>query len=96
MFSYLVQGIFAEGDDQFFKCDDCKQIFYDKFHYTDHMNIHKGLKPHKCPLCDVHYATSDSLKSHTKSAHGMNLVSARVKALEMEKSAASVAITAAS
>jgi uncharacterized Zn-finger protein len=44
------------------------------------MNIHKGLKPHKCPLCDVHYATNDSLKSHTKSAHGVNLITARLKA----------------
>ena len=31
--------------------EDCEKKFYNKTSYDNHMNIHNGIKPHKCSKC---------------------------------------------
>ena len=37
---------------------DCGKKFYNKTSYDNHMNIHNGIKPHKCRECKKAYSDS--------------------------------------
>jgi len=55
-----------------FVCDICIPVkgFAIENAYEDHMNIHKGIKPHVCKLCpNVGYANRANLVAHDRATH---------------------------
>jgi uncharacterized Zn-finger protein len=66
-----------------FKCNVCGLRFFFKERLKDHMNVHLGLRPYKCPLCDAAFSTGDTFRSHTRHVHKMNPTQCAVKAKEM-------------
>ncbi|KAH1003720.1 hypothetical protein HUJ04_003591 [Dendroctonus ponderosae] len=52
--------------DNRFVCDLCGKKLYSKSGLVDHMNVHKGLKPHKCEFCGIGFANSTTLRLHVR------------------------------
>jgi len=55
-----------------FVCSLCVPVkgFAIEITYEDHMNIHKGIKPHVCNLCpNVGYASRANLNAHERATH---------------------------
>lgn len=52
--------------DRRFVCDLCGKKLYSKTSLVDHLNIHKGLKPHKCHYCSIGFANSTTLRLHLR------------------------------
>ncbi|XP_013397168.1 zinc finger protein 665 [Lingula anatina] len=49
-----------------FHCAHCDYTTDHSGHYRDHLNRHKGLKPHQCKQCDKSFLRPDDLKRHEK------------------------------
>ncbi|KAL1729045.1 hypothetical protein EV714DRAFT_285192 [Schizophyllum commune] len=49
-----------------FKCtwEQCNATFTAKHNLTNHMNSHKGVKPHKCKYCNNGFTTSGTARRH--------------------------------
>ena len=52
-----------------FVCKICTKGFLYKNQIDDHMNIHYGLKPHKCKYCDQTFANVSNKLAHQRSTH---------------------------
>lgn len=55
-----------------FECKICSKAFPYKAARDDHENVHTGLRPHKCRICEKDFSTKRTLKYHFKNAHGNN------------------------
>ena len=64
-----IETIAKSNDPERFKCDFCGKIFAKKVRLEDHMNVHKGIKPHLCPYCNQGFACRANKCAHVKAAH---------------------------
>lgn len=53
------------------KCKLCEKTFASATELRLHLNVHLGIKPHKCGECDMAYGTSADLLRHTRSVHSL-------------------------
>ncbi|KAJ7830895.1 hypothetical protein B0H14DRAFT_1188791 [Mycena olivaceomarginata] len=49
-----------------FQCDDCQATFTTKHNWKNHLNSHRGIRPHTCGLCGLTFTTSAVKKRHEK------------------------------
>ena len=49
--------------------EECGMKFYNKTSFDNHMNVHNGIKPHKCRDCGKAYADSGARNKHFKHCH---------------------------
>jgi hypothetical protein len=56
------------------ECNRCGKRFLCPTKYKDHMNMHDGIRPYGCPLCDVRMVKYANLQQHCKRLHGRTLV----------------------
>ena len=56
-------------DKRTFKCTLCPKSFMASHLLNDHMNVHTGEKPHKCPVCGQGFASKPTMLGHHKSVH---------------------------
>ncbi|WAQ96971.1 ZFP26-like protein, partial [Mya arenaria] len=49
-------------------CSICSKVFL-KEHYKTHINMHNGIKPHKCLICDKGFTDRSNLRGHLKGVH---------------------------
>ncbi|XP_066443785.1 oocyte zinc finger protein XlCOF28-like isoform X2 [Eleutherodactylus coqui] len=54
-----------------YKCKLCEKPFACATELRIHMNVHLGIKPHKCSQCDMAYSTAADLLRHTRSVHSL-------------------------
>ncbi len=54
-------------------CSFCGKGFNNQSNFTGHVRTHTGEKPYKCDLCPMAFTHNVSLKSHKKSAHGIDM-----------------------
>lgn len=47
-----------------YKCPDCDKVFTRRNMFTEHRNIHLGLRPFSCRDCGASFASNSSLRSH--------------------------------
>ena len=47
-----------------FPCTECKKIFSCKSNLSTHMNMHKGIKPYTCQICERAFSIKRSLTKH--------------------------------
>jgi len=52
-----------------FPCSICPKSYARKDHFNQHMNIHSGLKPYKCPNCDKQFSTKLMKGNHFNKCH---------------------------
>ena len=64
-----IETIAKSSDPERFKCDFCGKIFAKKIRLEDHVNVHKGLKPHICGFCGQGFACRANKCAHVNSAH---------------------------
>ena len=50
-------------------CKICGKGFATKQPYDDHMNVHTGAKPHKCPHCGTGFASMGTMRGHVRNVH---------------------------
>ena len=50
-------------------CKECGKRFTTSVPFKDHLNIHLGLKPHKCPLCFQGFASKATMHGHLRGVH---------------------------
>jgi KRAB domain-containing zinc finger protein len=62
---------FEVDSSNLFACSECEKIFFVQHLLDDHMNIHRGLSPFRCPICDFRTSGRLLLNSHVKKAHNM-------------------------
>ena len=60
--------VHTKGDSEK-NCKVCGTYFERKAKLIDHMNIHKGLRPHECVKCNKHYSTRSQLLRHIRLVH---------------------------
>ncbi|XP_069606963.1 oocyte zinc finger protein XlCOF28-like isoform X1 [Ranitomeya imitator] len=53
------------------KCKICEKTFASATELRLHLNVHLGIKPHKCSECDMAYRTPADLLRHTRSVHDL-------------------------
>ncbi|KAM4031537.1 uncharacterized protein ACNLHF_018961 isoform 1-T2 [Anomaloglossus baeobatrachus] len=51
------------------KCKFCGKTFASATELRIHINVHTGIKPHKCSECDMAYRTAADLLRHARSTH---------------------------
>ena len=51
------------------KFENCTKGFVFKGALEQHMNIHLGIKPHKCKYCDAAFADIGNKRMHERCAH---------------------------
>uniref|UniRef100_A0A1I8NFY8 Uncharacterized protein n=1 Tax=Musca domestica TaxID=7370 RepID=A0A1I8NFY8_MUSDO len=51
------------------KCIECKRVLRGDVSYEGHMNMHKQLRPHKCPSCKCQFRCRNVLKKHKQLRH---------------------------
>ena len=56
-------------DKRTFKCKLCPKSFMGSHLLKDHMNIHTGEKPHKCPVCGQGFASKATMLGHHRAVH---------------------------
>eukprot|EP00111_Clytia_hemisphaerica_P003255 TCONS_00009285-protein len=56
----------APAPEQTFKCEMCPKSFKRKSHYTRHLTIHSGIKPHSCEHCGKSFNQKSDLKRHVQ------------------------------
>ncbi|CAG0915042.1 unnamed protein product [Notodromas monacha] len=56
------------------ECADCGKKFLALQHFKDHMNMHLGLRPWACPLCDVRMVKFENIRQHAHRVHNLILV----------------------
>ena len=56
-------------DKRIFKCTLCPKSFMESHSLKDHMNVHTGEKPHKCPVCGQGFASKATMQGHHKAVH---------------------------
>ena len=49
--------------------EECGMKFYNKTSFDNHMNVHNGIKPHKCRDCGKAYADSGARNKHFRKYH---------------------------
>ena len=49
--------------------EECGMKFYNKTSFDNHMNVHFGIKPHKCRDCGKAYADSGARNKHFRRCH---------------------------
>ena len=49
--------------------EECGMKFYNKTSFDNHMNVHNGIKPHKCRDCGKAYADSGARNKHFRQCH---------------------------
>ena len=49
--------------------EECGMKFYNKTSFDNHMNVHNGIKPHKCRDCGKAYADSGARNKHFRHCH---------------------------
>ena len=61
----------TKPEDKRYVCLLCNPVkgFPTRTSYESHMNIHNGVKPHKCDYCQTAFADPNNLKSHIRSVH---------------------------
>ncbi|XP_052772828.1 GDNF-inducible zinc finger protein 1-like [Mya arenaria] len=59
-----------------FHCKECGKSFYFDNQYKDHLNIHLGLKPHKCGYCPCVFATREQRTQHRRKHRGTHQIGA--------------------
>jgi len=52
-----------------YHCELCGKGFCAKRSYKDHMNIHTGDKPYKCPFCPASFANQGTMGGHVRGTH---------------------------
>lgn len=50
-----------------YTCEVCGKQFYQQQHYLGHRNVHFGLRPFKCKICEVGFPYQSQLAAHRKS-----------------------------
>ena len=66
----LVHHIKREHNQQVnYECNECGHGFYLKTHWTEHMLIHSGERPHQCERCGDHFRYKNEMKRHIKEVH---------------------------
>ena len=56
----------STAEEQTFKCEICPKSFKRKSHYTRHLTIHSGIKPHSCEHCGKSFNQKSDLKRHAQ------------------------------
>uniref|UniRef100_A0A336KP51 CSON014018 protein n=1 Tax=Culicoides sonorensis TaxID=179676 RepID=A0A336KP51_CULSO len=51
-------------------CPDCGKVFKKKISFIEHRNIHLGLRPHVCKLCQNSFTSTGALRTHMRSHTG--------------------------
>ena len=56
------------------KCEikGCEYRTWERIDFTNHMNVHKGIRPHVCTDCDKSFTTRKYLKIHIKNIHSVS------------------------
>lgn len=54
-----------------FHCEVCGRDFCQRIIFEDHMNVHKGNKPHKCKICECGFYSRASRRIHEKNVHNI-------------------------
>ncbi len=57
-----------------FKCEICGINCFAKDYYDNHQNVHNGIKPFKCTLCDYAAHSKGTLIKHNRKIHGIRIV----------------------
>ena len=65
----MVETQQRSNDPNRFKCKECGKIFSQGYVLQDHMNTHRGLKPHICQHCGLGFASKANKYAHVKAAH---------------------------
>ena len=52
-----------------FVCQICKKGFVHKLAFSDHMNIHLGLRPYNCEFCNATFNNHSNKRMHERTTH---------------------------
>lgn len=52
-----------------YQCPTCGRWFQKRYHMKNHEQIHKGLKPYECDLCQKRYTNQTNLDRHIRVTH---------------------------
>jgi uncharacterized Zn-finger protein len=63
-----VHGI-APDKEKIYECSKCPKKYICHNKYKDHLNMHEGVRPYACPLCNVRMVRIDNLRQHAKRVH---------------------------
>lgn len=68
---YHMLSAHTREEDKPWVCKICQPLkgFTDLSRYTEHMNIHLGRKPFKCPECSMSFASHGTMAGHVKGVH---------------------------
>ena len=64
-----IQSQHSLDEDRKFQCNQCVKGFMSRQVYDGHMNMHLGLKPHKCEQCGEGFQNHSNLAAHIRRTH---------------------------
>lgn len=53
-----------------YTCEDCGKVFHKRISFREHRNIHLGLRPHVCAICQHDFTSTGALRTHMRSHTG--------------------------
>ena len=60
-----------------FQCSKCHKNLSNVILYREHMNVHIGRRPHRCPFCPMRFFSSSTNYKHIKELHADRLHSTK-------------------
>ncbi|XP_011697065.1 PREDICTED: GDNF-inducible zinc finger protein 1-like isoform X3 [Wasmannia auropunctata] len=66
----LTRSKMTEGDGcASHKCDECGKVLSTSYNLLIHRNIHAGVRPYVCPVCDKSFRSASGLNRHVRDVH---------------------------
>ncbi|XP_028048104.2 zinc finger protein 502 isoform X6 [Monomorium pharaonis] len=51
------------------KCEECGKVLSTSYNLLIHRNIHTGMRPYACPVCDKSFRSASGLNRHVRDVH---------------------------